>query len=67
MGQTIFSRPNHKRWVPCRLLLLENSGMAKSNDLECFILLFYHVSIVVCLGVVYEYASILVILIDTIF
>jgi hypothetical protein len=29
--------------------------------------LFYHVSIVVCLGIVYEYESILVILIDTIF
>jgi hypothetical protein len=41
--------------------------MARSNSLECFILpFFYRGSIVVCLGVVYEYESILVILIDAI-
>jgi uncharacterized membrane protein len=38
--------------------------MARSNRLEYFILPFFIV--VVCLGVVYEYESILVILIDVI-
>jgi hypothetical protein len=38
--------------------------MTKSNSLECFILPFYRNSMLVCLGVVYEYESILVILID---
>jgi hypothetical protein len=41
--------------------------MTKSNNLEYFILLFYYVSIIICLEVIYEYVSILVILIDTIF
>jgi hypothetical protein len=40
--------------------------MTRSNGLECFILLFNHGSTVVCLGVVYEYESILVILINAI-
>jgi hypothetical protein len=40
--------------------------MARSNGVECFILHFYRSSIVVCLGVVYKYESILVILIDVI-
>jgi hypothetical protein len=40
--------------------------MARSNSLEYFILLFYHGSMVVCFGVLYEYESILVILIDVI-
>jgi hypothetical protein len=37
--------------------------MTRSNDVEYFILFFI---VVVCLGVVYEYDSILVILIDVI-
>jgi hypothetical protein len=41
--------------------------MVRSNRLECFMLLFYGGSIVVCLGVAYEYESILLILIDVIF
>jgi hypothetical protein len=40
--------------------------MARSNSLKYLILYFYHDSIVVCLGVVYEYESILVILIHII-
>jgi hypothetical protein len=40
--------------------------MARSNGVKYFILLFYRDSIVVCLGVVYEYESILVILTDVI-
>jgi hypothetical protein len=38
--------------------------MTRSNSIECFILYFFIV--VVCLGVVYEYESILIILIDDI-
>jgi hypothetical protein len=41
--------------------------MTKSNGIECFVLFFYRVSIIVCLAVVYEYDVILVILIDDIF
>jgi hypothetical protein len=40
--------------------------MTRSNGLECFILLFYGGSMIVCLGVVYKYESILLILIDVI-
>jgi hypothetical protein len=40
--------------------------MTRSSDLEYFILYFYCGSMIVCLGVVYEYESILVILIDAI-
>jgi hypothetical protein len=40
--------------------------MTRSSDLEYFILYFYCGSMIVCLGVVYEYESILVILIDVI-
>jgi hypothetical protein len=40
--------------------------MARFNGLEYFILPFYHNSMVVCLEIVYEYESILVILIDVI-
>jgi hypothetical protein len=40
--------------------------MDRFNGLEYFILFFYHDSIVVCLEVVYEYKSILVILINVI-
>jgi hypothetical protein len=40
--------------------------MTRSNSLECFILLFYHASMIVCLEVVYEYESILLMLIDII-
>jgi hypothetical protein len=40
--------------------------MTRSNGLEYFILLFYRSSMLVCLGVVYNYESILVILIDVI-
>jgi hypothetical protein len=40
--------------------------MVKSNILEYFILSFYHCSMIVYLGVVYEYESILLILIDII-
>jgi hypothetical protein len=40
--------------------------MSRSNDLKCFILLFYRDSMVVCLAVVYEYESIFIILIDVI-
>jgi hypothetical protein len=50
-----------------RILLWENGTMVRSNRLECFMLLFYGGSIVVCLGVAYEYESILLILIDVIF
>jgi hypothetical protein len=41
--------------------------MARSNSLKYLILYFYHDGIVVYLGVVYEYESILVILIHIIF
>jgi hypothetical protein len=41
--------------------------MIRFNDLECFILLFYYDSMLVCLAVVYEYGGILVILINNIF
>jgi hypothetical protein len=40
--------------------------MARSNELEYFILYFYRGSMIVCLEVVYEYKSILVILINII-
>jgi hypothetical protein len=40
--------------------------MSRYNGLEYFILFFYRGSIVVCLGVVLEYVSILVILINII-
>jgi hypothetical protein len=41
--------------------------MTRSNGLEYFILPFYRGRMVICLlGIVYEYASILVILIDVI-
>jgi hypothetical protein len=45
---------------------MRKSSMSRSNDLKCFILLFYRDSMVVCLAVVYEYESIFVILIDVI-
>jgi hypothetical protein len=42
----------------------KKSSMTRSNDLECFILLFYRDSMIVYSGVVYKYESILVILIN---
>jgi hypothetical protein len=50
-----------------RILLWEKSSMTRFNSLEYFILFFYRDSIVVCLTVVYEYESILEILINVIF